>query len=85
LYGVPANWFCYPSGRFNPAVVAAVHAAGFVGATTVVPGWARPTDDLYELPRLRVLRGTTPARLVAQIEAARNDPAPPSSYLSAAG
>jgi peptidoglycan/xylan/chitin deacetylase (PgdA/CDA1 family) len=75
LYGVPANWFCYPSGRFDAtvvaprpaAVVAAVQAAGFVGATTVVPGWARPADDLYELPRLRVLRGTTPAELLAQI------------------
>jgi peptidoglycan/xylan/chitin deacetylase (PgdA/CDA1 family) len=70
LYGVPANWFCYPSGRFDAAVVAAVQGAGFVGATTVVPGWARPADDLYELPRLRVLRGTTPAELLAQIRAA---------------
>lgn len=69
-YGVPANWFCYPSGRFDSAVVAAVQAAGFVGATTVVPGWARPAGDLYELPRLRVLRGTTPAELLAQIRAA---------------
>ena len=67
LYGVPANWFCYPSGRFDSTVVAAVQSAGFVGATTVVPGWARPADDLYELPRLRVLRGTTPAELLAQI------------------
>jgi peptidoglycan/xylan/chitin deacetylase (PgdA/CDA1 family) len=83
LYGVAANWFCYPSGRFNPAVVAAVQAAGYVGATTVVPGWARPTDNLYELPRLRVLAGTSPAALLAQIRSAAADPLPPSSYLSA--
>ena len=37
-------------------VLAAVKAAGFVGATTVVPGWADPADDLYRLPRLRVVR-----------------------------
>jgi peptidoglycan/xylan/chitin deacetylase (PgdA/CDA1 family) len=71
LYGVPANWFCYPSGRFDSAVVAAVQEAGFDGSTTVTPGWARPTDDLYALPRLRVVRGTTPAELIAQIDAAR--------------
>ncbi len=41
-YGVPVNWFCYPSGHYDPAVVAAVRAAGYVGSTTVVPGWAGP-------------------------------------------
>ena len=30
-YHVPVNWFCYPSGHYNPTVVAAVKAAGFVG------------------------------------------------------
>ena len=41
-YHVPVNWFCYPSGHYDPTVVAAVKAAGYAGSTTVVPGWAHP-------------------------------------------
>jgi peptidoglycan/xylan/chitin deacetylase (PgdA/CDA1 family) len=78
-YGVPVNWFCYPSGHYNATVIAAVRAAGFVGSTTVVPGWASRSDDPYRLPRLRVLGGTTPSELLAQIAAAQAaSPAPPS-------
>ena len=39
-YGVPVNWFCYPSGHYDATVISAVRAAGFVGSTTVIPGWA---------------------------------------------
>lgn len=81
-YGVPVNWFCYPSGQYNATVIAAVKAAGFLGSTTVIPGWASPTVDPYTLPRLRVLGGTTPAELLAQIAAARQEPPPPSSYVT---
>lgn len=83
LYGVHVDWFCYPSGRYNPTVVAAVRAAGFVGATTVVPGWARPSDDPYTLPRLRVLAGTSPRALLGQIATDADSSPPPRSYLSA--
>jgi peptidoglycan/xylan/chitin deacetylase (PgdA/CDA1 family) len=79
-YGVPVNWFCYPSGHYNATVIAAVKAAGFVGSTTVIPGWAGPSSDPYRLPRLRVLRGTGPAALLAQIASARDASAPPASY-----
>jgi peptidoglycan/xylan/chitin deacetylase (PgdA/CDA1 family) len=78
LYGVGVSWFCYPSGEYDSEVVAAVRAAGFVGSTTVVPGWARPDDDPYALPRLRVLAGTSPGELLAQIANAREAPAPAS-------
>src|SRR5262249_49457035 len=64
---VPGDWFCYPSGGYDPAVVAAVKSAGYAGATTVVPGWAHPGDDRYRLPRLRVVRGTSPQELLRQI------------------
>ena len=64
-YHVPVNWFCYPSGHYNSTVINAVKAAGYVGSTTVVPGWASPGDDPYRLPRLRVLGGTSP-RVVAR-------------------
>jgi len=79
-YGVRPRWFCYPSGRYDPAVVAAVRAAGFVGATTVSPGWADREDDPFRLPRLRVLGGTTPARLLALIAGSRRAADAPPAY-----
>jgi peptidoglycan/xylan/chitin deacetylase (PgdA/CDA1 family) len=80
LYHVPVDWFCYPSGDYDPAVVAAVRAAGYLGSTTVVPGWARRSDNPYELPRLRVLGGTSPAALLALVADARSASAPPAAY-----
>jgi peptidoglycan/xylan/chitin deacetylase (PgdA/CDA1 family) len=79
-YHVPVNWFCYPSGHYNLTVINAVKAAGYVGSTTVVPGWASPSDDPYRLPRLRVLGGTSPESLLAELAAIRSNPAPPASY-----
>ncbi len=80
LYHVPVNWFCYPSGHYDAAVIAEVKAAGFVGSTTVIPGWASPASDPYRLPRLRVLAGTSPQALLAQIASAQQASAPPPSY-----
>jgi peptidoglycan/xylan/chitin deacetylase (PgdA/CDA1 family) len=79
-YGVPVNWFCYPSGHYDATVVSAVRAAGFVGSTTVIPGWASPSEDPYRLPRLRVLGGTSPTALLDQISSAESSGAPPASY-----
>jgi peptidoglycan/xylan/chitin deacetylase (PgdA/CDA1 family) len=79
-FHVRADWFCYPSGDYNTTVIAEVKAARFVGATTVVPGWARATEDPYRLPRLRVLAGTSPQRLLVMITGARDDPVPPLAY-----
>jgi peptidoglycan/xylan/chitin deacetylase (PgdA/CDA1 family) len=79
-YHVPVNWFCYPSGDYDPAVVAAVKAAGFVGSTTVVPGWAHPSDDSYRLHRLRVLGETTGQELLELIAGTREAPPVPASY-----
>jgi peptidoglycan/xylan/chitin deacetylase (PgdA/CDA1 family) len=76
-YHVAADWFCYPSGHYNTTVIAAVKTAGYVGSTTVVPGWARPDDDPYRLPRLRVLGGTSPRALLDLI--ARNREAQPAA------
>ncbi len=82
LYHVPANWFCYPSGHYDAAVVEAVRAAGYRGSTTVVPGWAQPGEDPYRLPRLRVLGGTTAPQLLSEIAAIHADEPPPTSYGS---
>lgn len=79
-YHVPVRWFCYPSGHYDAAVIAAVKGAGYLGSTTVVPGWAGPGSDPYRLPRLRVLGGTSGAGLVELIEDTERDPAPPASY-----
>jgi peptidoglycan/xylan/chitin deacetylase (PgdA/CDA1 family) len=74
------NWFCYPSGHYDATVIDAVRAAGYVGSTTVIPGWAGPSNDPYRLPRLRVLGGTSPSALLAQIDTNRTASAPPGSY-----
>jgi peptidoglycan/xylan/chitin deacetylase (PgdA/CDA1 family) len=79
-YHVPVNWFCYPSGHYDPTVVAAVKAAGFSGSTTVVPGWAHPTDDPYRLHRLRVLGGTSGQRLLELLAGTRDNPPAPPEY-----
>jgi peptidoglycan/xylan/chitin deacetylase (PgdA/CDA1 family) len=79
-YGVPVNWFCYPSGHYNDTVIAAVRAAGYVGSTTVVPGWAGPSNDPYRLPRLRVLGGTSPSALLGQLASTKTASPPPGSY-----
>ncbi len=79
-YHVRADWFCYPSGHYDPRVVAEVRAAGFVGSTTVVPGWARPGDDPYRLPRLRVLGGTSPRALLELVATTRTAGPAPATY-----
>jgi peptidoglycan/xylan/chitin deacetylase (PgdA/CDA1 family) len=78
-YGVPVNWFSYPSGDYNATVIAAVSAAGYVGATTVNPGWASPQQDRFRLPRLVVVAGTSPAQLLA-IAAAKATTSIPASH-----
>jgi len=79
-YGVTPNWFSYPSGDYNPTVIAAVRAAGYSGATTVNQGWASPRADRFRLPRLVVTAGTTPSQLLSQIAAAQTKTAVPSAY-----
>jgi peptidoglycan/xylan/chitin deacetylase (PgdA/CDA1 family) len=52
-FHVPVNFFCYPAGRYDATVVAAVQAAGYLGATTTNYGLARPSD-LFTLSRVRI-------------------------------
>jgi peptidoglycan/xylan/chitin deacetylase (PgdA/CDA1 family) len=56
-YGVPVKDFCYPSGRFDPTVIAAVETAGYVTATTEIPGEAERHAP-YELARFEILGST---------------------------
>jgi peptidoglycan/xylan/chitin deacetylase (PgdA/CDA1 family) len=68
VFHVHANFFCYPSGRYDDAVVAAVKAAGYLGATTTNYGLARPQEP-YTLARVRVNGGAGARGLAAQLEA----------------
>jgi len=53
LFHVPVEFFCYPSGRYDPHVIDAVRRAGYLGATTENFGLARP-QDIYSLSRVRI-------------------------------
>jgi peptidoglycan/xylan/chitin deacetylase (PgdA/CDA1 family) len=54
-FHVPANFFAYPAGAFDAAVIAAVRRAGFEGATTTEYGLARPGEP-FTLDRIGILR-----------------------------
>jgi peptidoglycan/xylan/chitin deacetylase (PgdA/CDA1 family) len=69
-FGVAVDAFCYPAGRFNATVQAAVRAAGYRAATTEIPGAAKPSGDRYALPRIRVDGGESAAAVVAKVRAA---------------
>jgi peptidoglycan/xylan/chitin deacetylase (PgdA/CDA1 family) len=66
-YGVPVDNFCYPAGRFDETVIAAVEAAGYVGATTEIPGYATGASP-YELARFEILGSGGVAALAADLE-----------------
>lgn len=53
----PVLDFCYPAGRFSPAVVAAVQAAGYQSGTTTMPGGALTLAAALTWPRLRISGG----------------------------
>jgi peptidoglycan/xylan/chitin deacetylase (PgdA/CDA1 family) len=65
--GATPEFFCYPAGRFDPAVVTEVRRAGYRGATTELTGVARAADNPYELPRVRVSNGEAASAVLASI------------------
>jgi peptidoglycan/xylan/chitin deacetylase (PgdA/CDA1 family) len=65
--GVPADFFCYPAGKYDDKVIEAVKAAGYKGATTEIPGLAK-SDERYTLRRIRVQGTEDPGALLAQIQ-----------------
>lgn len=65
-YGVPVKNFCYPAGRFDATVIAAVEKAGYVGATTEIPGYAE-SGKPYELARFEILGSTGVSGLEADL------------------
>ena len=49
--GRPVNFFCYPNGDFNPAVLARAREA-YQAAVIVKAGFVKPGHDLHQLPRI---------------------------------
>jgi peptidoglycan/xylan/chitin deacetylase (PgdA/CDA1 family) len=65
----PVNFFCYPSGRYDAAAVAAVRAAGYLGATTTQEGLASKSQ-LLKLKRIRVDGSDGVGGLMAKLQRA---------------
>lgn len=71
-FGVPANFFCYPAGRYDGRVVAAVAEAGHLAATTVRPGFAKASSNPYALARVQVSGGLGARGLLRRLRTLRN-------------
>jgi peptidoglycan/xylan/chitin deacetylase (PgdA/CDA1 family) len=69
-FGVRADFFCYPAGRYDNRVVAAVKAAGYQAATTTREGYARGTSP-FTLARVRVSATDSAQSLLAKLAAER--------------
>ena len=67
LLGHPVLSFCYPYGRFNPGVEAAVAAAGYMDATTTRWGATRTEAGRYHWGRLRVSGGESLEEFAASV------------------
>jgi peptidoglycan/xylan/chitin deacetylase (PgdA/CDA1 family) len=62
-----ANFFAYPSGRYDARVKRAVRAAGYLAATTVERRYAQPAADPYALGRIQVGRSMTATQLLRRL------------------
>ena len=80
-FGVPARFFCYPFGRYDARVSAAVRRAGHLAATTVERGFARPGRP-YALGRVMVHGGAGAAALLRKLRSLRRHDAQPSYAAS---
>jgi peptidoglycan/xylan/chitin deacetylase (PgdA/CDA1 family) len=57
--GVEVRHFCYPYGFHRPEHAVMVREAGYATATTTQRARTQASDDLFELPRVPVLRTTS--------------------------
>ena len=69
-FGVTVNNFCYPAGRYDDTVLAAVKAAGYRGATSEVPGLASSTHP-YVLNRIEIQLDDGLSGFVSKLQAAQ--------------
>ena len=66
-FGVTTNFFCFPYGRYDAVVKAAVRRAGYLAATTTRRGLASLDGDRFALPRISVSPRTTPSALLRRL------------------
>jgi peptidoglycan/xylan/chitin deacetylase (PgdA/CDA1 family) len=69
----PVQWFAYPGGAVDRAVVPLVRKAGYVLAVTTRPGTSQRARAPLELHRYDVLRTTTVAGLAALLRSSGDD------------
>lgn len=77
LLGHPVPDFCYPSGRYDARVVAAVQAAGYDTATTTIPGVLHGQSDRWTWTRVRVSGGEGMPQFVADLGQPETTETPP--------
>lgn len=67
VLGHPVLSFCYPSGKFNASIVAAVQAAGYRDATTTRLGSDRSLGNRYTWGRIRIAGGESLSWFAADV------------------
>jgi peptidoglycan/xylan/chitin deacetylase (PgdA/CDA1 family) len=72
-FDVPVDSFCYPAGRYDDTVVAAVRAAGYESATTTDPGLADKSDP-FSLKRIRISRDMGLSGFITTLRAQESQP-----------
>lgn len=73
LLGTPVNSFAYPYGRYNDAARDAVRDAGYRSACSTRSGWARLSDNPWELRRITVYRDDSISTFARKLVFAVND------------
>jgi len=69
-FGVAVDAFCYPAGKYDETVIAAVDDAGYASATTVEEGLAGPGDEPFTRHRVRVNGSDDGTSLAGKLAAA---------------
>ena len=74
-FHVPVDFFCYPAGRYDARVIRAVELAGFLGATTMNYGVARP-PGLFTLDRVRINGSDGVGGFASKLRSLSTNPSP---------
>lgn len=67
-FGISSRSYCYPAGRYNDYSKVAAENAGYKVALTTQPGWAKASDGLYNLKRVRIPAQMTLDSFIESVE-----------------
>ncbi len=67
LPGKSLIYFAYPCGRYNDNAIRALKSNGFVLAFSTNPGWVRPDNNPYAIPRIFIGPKTTLRQFAAKV------------------